>query len=128
MLQDQEDAIADTLDSHLSVLQEAIISNIDQAKQSVVSIVATKNIQYYLLTPGQRPAVTQSEAKVGGGSGIIVSKSGYIITNKHVVEDPSAAYTIITHDTKTYPVTKVWFDPVLDLAVLRIDDSSTLFS
>jgi serine protease Do len=128
LLQDQEDAIADTLDSHLSVLQEAIISNIDQAKQSVVSIVATKNIQYYLLTPGQRPAVTQSEAKVGGGSGIIVSKSGYIITNKHVVEDPSAAYTIITHDTKTYPVTKVWFDPVLDLAVLRIDDSSTLFS
>ncbi len=128
LLQDQEDAIADTLDSHLSVLQEAIISNIDQAKQSVVSIVATKNIQYYLLTPGQRPAVTQSEAKVGGGSGIIVSKSGYIITNKHVVEDPSAAYTIITHDAKTYPVTKVWFDPVLDIAVLRIDDSSTLFS
>lgn len=128
LLQDQEDALTNTLDSNLSVLQEAIISNIDQAKQSVVSIVATKNVQYYLLTPGQRPAITQSEAKVGGGSGIIVSKSGYIITNKHVVEDPSAAYTIITHDAKTYPVTKVWFDPVLDIAVLRIDDSSATFS
>gem|GEM_PF-7081237 len=44
------------------------------------------------------------------------------------MQDPNAAYTIITHDAKTYPVTKVWFDPVLDLAILRIDDSSATFS
>lgn len=127
LLQEQQDALTTTFDTSLSLMQEAIIANIDQAKQSVVSIVATKNVQYYLLTPGQRPALTQSEEKVGGWSGIIVSKSGYIITNQHVVADPSAAYTIITHDAKTYPVTKIWFDPVLDLAVLRIDDSSADF-
>ena len=128
LLQDQQEAIAQTFDTSLSIMQEAIVTNIAQAKKSVVSIVATKNIQYYLLTPGQQPAITQSEAKVGWGSGIIVSKSGYIVTNKHVVQDPNAAYTIITHDAKTYPVTKVWFDPVLDLAILRIDDSSATFS
>lgn len=128
LLQEQQSSLEKTFDTSLSVMQEAIVTNIDQAKQSVVSVVATKNVQYYLLTPGQKPTVTQSEAKVGGGSGIIVSKSGYIITNKHVVADPSAAYTIITHDAKTYPVTKVWFDPVLDIAILRIDDSSATFS
>lgn len=128
LLEEQHSSIEKTFDTSLSVMQEAIVANIDIAKQSVVSIVATKNVQYYLLTPGQRPAVAQSEAKVGGWSGIVVSKSGYIITNKHVVKDPNAAYTIITHDANTYPVTKVWFDPVLDLAVLFIDDSSTTFS
>jgi|GEM_PF-1522095 len=65
LLQDQQEAIAQTFDTSLSIMQEAIVTNIAQAKKSVVSIVATKNIQYYLLTPGQQPAITQSEAKVG---------------------------------------------------------------
>lgn len=116
LLQEQRDSIEEVFDTSLSIMQEAIIANIDQARQSVVSVVAITDI------------ATQGEAKVGGGSGIVVSKSGYIITNKHVVADPSAAYTIITHDAKTYPVTKVWFDPVLDLAILFIDDSSATFS
>jgi serine protease Do len=128
LLQEQQASLEKTFDTSLSLIQEAIVANIDQATKSVVSIVATRNVQYYLLTPGQRPTLAQSEAKVGGGSGIVVSKSGYILTNQHVVSDPNASYTIITHDARTYPVTKVWFDPVLDIAVLRIDDSSATFS
>jgi len=127
LLQEQQDSIEKTFDTSLSIMQEAIVSNIDQARKSVVSVVATKNVQDYL-NLGQWSALVKSETKLGGWSGIVVSKSGYIITNRHVVEDPNAAYTIITYNGKTYPVTKVWFDLVLDIAVLRIDDSSVTFS
>ncbi len=35
---------------------------------------------------------------VGGGSGFFVSKDGYILTNKHVVNNPSAEYSVILSD------------------------------
>jgi len=116
LLQEQKDSIEATFDTSLSVMQEAIVSNIGHTRESVVSIVATTDIS------------AQGEVKLGGWSGIVVSKSGYVVTNKHVVIDPSAAYTVITYNAKKYPVTKVWFDPVLDIAILRIDDSSATFS
>jgi len=48
LLQEQQDSIEKTFDTSLSIMQEAIVSNIDQARKSVVSVVATKNVQDYL--------------------------------------------------------------------------------
>ncbi len=55
------------------------------------------------------------------GSGFIVSSSGLIVTNKHVVEDATAKYRVITSDNKSYDVTKIYRDPNNDLAILKID-------
>ncbi|MEI7919935.1 MAG: S1C family serine protease [bacterium] len=51
---------------------------------------------------------------------MVVSKDGYIITNKHVVQDTSAAYIVTLFDGTTYPVDKVWFDDDLDIAIIKI--------
>jgi serine protease Do len=66
--------------------------------------------------PGQSQTIEQDI-----GSGFIVSKDGYIVTNKHVVEDTSAEYKVITSDNKEYKVTKINKDPNNDLAVIKID-------
>ncbi|MBP9691405.1 trypsin-like peptidase domain-containing protein, partial [Candidatus Woesebacteria bacterium] len=58
------------------------------------------------------------------GSGFIVSKDGIIITNKHVVLEQDATYTVITNDQKTYDVTNIYRDPLNDLAILKIDASN----
>ena len=53
------------------------------------------------------------------GSGIIMTESGYIITNCHVV-DEAASFLVTLHDGTEYPGTLVGKDQVTDLAVLKI--------
>lgn len=63
--------------------------------------------------------------QVGGGSGSIVKKSGVILTNKHVINEPFAAYSVITADGKEFPAEILARDPVDDIAILKIDPSDT---
>jgi S1-C subfamily serine protease len=59
--------------------------------------------------------------EVGGGSGFIISSDGLILTNKHVVSDTSAQYSVLTNDGNTYTAKVLARDPNQDLAVLKID-------
>ena len=112
--------------SNFLALQSSLVETIASAKKSVVSISISKDIKFYVEDPSQMNgpwSVTQQTAKVGWWSGIIVSKKWYIITNKHVVQDTTAKYSITLYDGKTYNVDKIWFDDLLDLAILKIVDS-----
>jgi len=44
-----------------------------------------------------------------------------IATNKHVVSDTGSKYQIITSNDKKYNVTKIYRDPLNDVALLKID-------
>lgn len=59
------------------------------------------------------------------GSGVIISRDGYVVTNKHVVED--AVRIQVTMDDKAeYPAEIVGLDPSTDLAVIKIEGASNL--
>lgn len=58
---------------------------------------------------------------VGGGSGFIVSQDGLILTNKHVVADAKATYTVFTNDGRKHSAKVLARDPLQDLAVVKID-------
>lgn len=62
----------------------------------------------------------KEKIKVGGGSGFIVHPDGLILTNKHVVFDADAEYTVITEDLEEYPAKVLSRDPINDIAVLKI--------
>lgn len=59
--------------------------------------------------------------EVGGGSGFIVSEDGMIITNKHVVSDETASYTVVTNNGQKYEAKVLARDPINDLAVIKIE-------
>jgi len=59
--------------------------------------------------------------EVGGGSGFIISSDGLILTNKHVVSDINAQYSVLTNNGNTYTAKVLARDPDQDLAVLKID-------
>lgn len=138
-------------DSSIKVVQERIeefkkISNlesdvsraIENGAPSVVSIVTTKELDIFLADPftfynNPAPKVAQpttttkkttQKIKVWGWSGIIISKDWYILTNKHVVADVEAEYTIVTINGDTLQVKNIRRDPVLDIAVLQVTNAT----
>ena len=59
--------------------------------------------------------------EIGGGSGFFVSADGLIVTNKHVVDQKSAEYTVFTNNGKKHDAKVVARDPVLDIALIKIE-------
>ncbi|MEF2175160.1 MAG: trypsin-like peptidase domain-containing protein [Candidatus Absconditabacteria bacterium] len=106
-------------------LQNSVTKAIEKASPAVVSIIITKELKVYTQDPFNffGGTITDRTEKVGGGSGIIVTSDGYIVTNKHVVEDTRADYSVVTNNGDSYQVDKIRLDPVLDIAVLKILDS-----
>lgn len=64
--------------------------------------------------------------QIGGGSGFIVNRKGIILTNKHVISEPFAEYTIITNDGRKFQAEVLARDPIDDIAILKIHDHNSL--
>lgn len=62
---------------------------------------------------------TTPSAQVSTGSGVILSKDGYIITNAHVIE--RAETLEVVHQKRTYQAKLVGIDKNTDIAVLKIE-------
>ncbi len=62
----------------------------------------------------------QSRTQEGAGSGWIIRKDGYIVTNNHVVEG-AEVITITLDDGRVFTAEMVRTDPLTDLAIVKID-------
>jgi len=117
--------------------EQAIINTVKEASPSVVSIVISKNLPVYeqqFINPfGDFPQETPFDfqipqyiqkgtelKEVGAGSGFIISTDGLVLTNKHVVSDKQAEYTVITNEGTKYSASVLALDPVQDLAIIKI--------
>ncbi|MFZ5591226.1 MAG: trypsin-like peptidase domain-containing protein [Bacillota bacterium] len=75
---------------------------------------------------GRLPFDSRTEVVRGMGSGFIISRDGYILTNEHVVSGADQIQvTIVGHD-KPYKARIVGADHDLDLAVLKVDAGNNL--
>ncbi len=124
--------------------EKAVIDVVKLASPAVVSVIITKDLpvieRFYtdpfedfnkffgddfpspFRIPQYREKGTEKQ-EVGGGTGFIVSGDGLIVTNKHVVVDTEAEYTVLTNDGERYDAKVLARDPVQDLAILKIDKS-----
>jgi S1-C subfamily serine protease len=57
------------------------------------------------------------------GTGVVVDPSGYILTNNHVA-DLSKSLTISLYDGRTVTGRVVWTDSVLDISIVKVDQSN----
>ncbi|MFH0776450.1 MAG: trypsin-like peptidase domain-containing protein [Patescibacteria group bacterium] len=64
----------------------------------------------------------KQKQQVGAGTGFVISKDGMILTNKHVVADTEADYTVIFSDGTKFDAEVVTRDPTSDFAVLKIKE------
>jgi S1-C subfamily serine protease len=76
------------------------------------------------------PRVTDVEAKIGDGSGFIISQDGYIVTNQHVISPQvngrkvkPSKIEVVLYDGQRYEATVTGEDEDTDIAVLKIKAS-----
>jgi len=123
-----------------------VVDAVKKTSPSVVSIVISKEIPKYEVYSNPKdqqqdifgnifpgfviPSIPQyrqngvEKKDVGGGSGFFVSSDGLIVTNRHVVEDTGAFYTVFTNDGKKHEAKVVARDPVLDIALIKINGNN----
>ena len=137
----------------LSVQEESATTEVvKQVAPSVVSIIISKDLSkiYNLTGPNpfpfddffnngfpfnfffnnlqpqqQAPQQPQGKQEVGGGTGFVIDAAkGLILTNRHVVEDTEADYTVLTNDGKKLEAKVVARDTVNDLALVQVQDKN----
>lgn len=62
----------------------------------------------------------QPREQRGGGSGVIISPDGYIVTNNHVVEDAKEV-KVTLNDKRSFTAKVIGTDPTTDVALIKID-------
>ena len=73
------------------------------------------------------PAVVKIDAARGGGSGVLFTPDGLILTNSHVVEH-SGPLTVVMTDGRSRRADLIGQDADTDLAVIRVDGSAMPFA
>ncbi len=116
--------MSSSLTSEQTILKEenVVINVADEVSPSVVT-VAVKLPQRRILEFSPFGGFQRREE--GGerdiGSGFVVNENGLVVTNKHVVSNTEAEYSIITQDGTEYKVTDIARDPNNDIAVLSTE-------
>jgi len=115
--------------------EESVVSAVEKALPSVVTVSINTTVSTpgtfeinpfdFFEVPRYLPETTKKIEK-NIGSGFIVSKDGLIITNRHVVSDTNSQYKVMTNDKKIYNVEKIYRDPLNDLAILKINETSLM--
>ncbi len=124
--------------------EQAVTGAVEKASPAVVSIIISKDLpvieqcpynplsdlppefqqyfgdQYQFSQPCQSQNGKTQRQEIGGGSGFIISEDGLVATNKHVVFDTAASYTVLTNDGKKYDAEILARHPSLDIAILKI--------
>ena len=118
--------------------EELIVRLVKNVSPAVVSVVAARDIpvieQYFInlfgdnefLIPQYRQKGTERR-QISSGTGFFVSADGLIVTNRHVVEDAAADYSVVTNDGKKIAVKVLARDPVRDIAVLKVEGTEHAF-
>ncbi|GAA4456337.1 trypsin-like peptidase domain-containing protein [Nibrella saemangeumensis] len=72
---------------------------------------------------GRQQGPPRRQQGQASGSGVIISRDGYIVTNNHVVQDASEVEVIMT-DKRSFKAKVIGTDPLTDLAVVKIESGN----
>lgn len=104
--------------------EDEVVHAVEAILPSVVSVIITKQAHLVERELPFQNAPRDGEptrVTIGGGSGFVVSKDGLVLTNKHVIAEPDAEYTIFDQRGQKMDSTILARDPINDIAILKIN-------
>lgn len=111
------------LDPQAQAFNNAFVQVAEKVTPSIVQITVVTKVKntlpegFHFFFPFRDDIPREQQ---GGGSGIIISDDGYILTNNHVVENATQV-RVSLHNKEQYEATVVGTDPLTDLAVIKIE-------
>ncbi len=112
----------------------AFVDVVKKVKPSIVTISTSKNVKVpnspwhrffkdFGLEEESNGQQEQEYKQQGLGSGIIISKDGYILTNHHVIQDMDELTVILTDD-REFNAKVIGTDPLTEIALVKIEASN----
>lgn len=111
-----KDGNSSSFSSMSSSTVESVASKLSPSVVSIVGTAQSRSSFFY----------GRDEASSTAGTGVIVTRDGYILTNKHVVEGAENIRVVLSDGTVYKDVQVVAKDPLNDLAYLKIKGASDL--
>ncbi len=141
VLKERDDAVVLDLGNTVLTVPRTEISILEKANAAAAKTAAVQGEDIYFVEPAREPmtveknvqrvaeGVVQIQTASGLGSGFIINKLGYVITNQHVIAG-EREITVVVYRKKPGGLEKQQFTNVkivamngfLDLAILQIDD------
>lgn len=109
------DAVKNTTDSIVYIATK------QTAKTAVMNQINPFFEQFFGEEFSRRFKEQNAPQRQGLGSGVIISKDGYIVTNNHVVHNADEIIVTINGSSKEYEAKVIGTDPKSDIAVIKVD-------
>ena len=119
-----ETATAADASSPMVIRSEDVSIHIQESPASVENIQQEQGLSLQSIYEQNIPSVVSISCQTKNGSstgtGVVLSRNGYIVTNAHVVEN-AISVTVLLTDDRSFQASLVGADEITDLAVLYID-------
>ncbi|MEO7904231.1 MAG: trypsin-like peptidase domain-containing protein [Candidatus Saccharimonadales bacterium] len=103
-----------------------IVTQEEQEISNVVTKVAPSVVSIVTQSSSTSSRFGGIQATEGAGTGIIVSKDGYVMTNNHVIDGATKVRVVLSDGTSYDDVKVLGSDPLNDVAFLKINDVTNL--
>ena len=103
-------------------------SFVEAAEKSIDAVVHVKNTAIVTAPTTMQDLFfgrSSERAQVGTGSGVIISPTGYIVTNNHVIQN-ATEISITLNNNKSYMAELIGTDEATDIALIKIDADEDL--
>ncbi len=116
-------------DLNLQAANDAFVRVSKEATPSVVYISVTTKVrkpkghdeEFFRFFPDWKFREPEGQSQ-GAGSGVIVTKDGYIVTNNHVIDNAAEdGIEVVLNDSRRMKAKLIGADPLTDVAVIKID-------
>ena len=135
---DSEAPAGGSLDAHFTAFQTEQYPDLtyaaENAVKAVVNIEAIQEVtmrqrgydpflEFFGFPQPQYDGRPQVQERKAGGSGVLISEDGYIVTNNHVIEN-ATKLRVKLYDERVFDAKIIGTDPTTDIALIKIEASA----
>ncbi|WP_299117196.1 trypsin-like peptidase domain-containing protein [uncultured Winogradskyella sp.] len=115
----------DTSDNRVDNMTSNFVEAAEKSLDAVVHVKNTAIVSAPMTMQDLFFGRSQQRAQVGTGSGVIISPTGYIVTNNHVIQNANEI-SITLNNNKSYMAELIGTDEATDIALLKVETDEDL--